>query len=150
MLNVQMEQRVNLKFLVKLEKTFTEAYAMLKRSVIDCLFRTQVFEWFKRFKEGHETIKNDPRSGRPSTSKTDENNEKVTRFLLVMNRDFLLTTPKQNVEAVKAKATEVLNQLTEVNFQHCFQQEISRMERCRDRQGEYIEGEKVATVIGNE
>ncbi|KAJ8942035.1 hypothetical protein NQ318_002789 [Aromia moschata] len=28
-----MEQRVNLKLLVKLGKTFTEAYAMLKRSV---------------------------------------------------------------------------------------------------------------------
>ncbi|KAJ8953558.1 hypothetical protein NQ318_002978 [Aromia moschata] len=50
------------------------------------------------------------------------------------------------VEAVKAKATEVLNQLTEVDFQHCFQQWKSRMERCRDRQGEYIEGEKFATI----
>ncbi|KAJ8954346.1 hypothetical protein NQ318_011017 [Aromia moschata] len=33
------------------------------------------------------------------------------------------------VEAVKAKATEVLNQLTEADFQHCFQQWKSRMER---------------------
>ncbi|KAJ8938889.1 hypothetical protein NQ318_016093 [Aromia moschata] len=30
MLSVQMKQRVNLKFLVKLGKTFTDAYAMLK------------------------------------------------------------------------------------------------------------------------
>ncbi|KAJ8936652.1 hypothetical protein NQ318_020702 [Aromia moschata] len=51
------------------------------------------------------------------------------------------------VEAVKTKATEVLNQLTEADFQHRFQQRKTRMERCRDRQGEYIEGEKVATVI---
>ncbi|KAJ8935069.1 hypothetical protein NQ318_002832 [Aromia moschata] len=51
----------------------------------------------------------------------------------------------ESVEAVKAKATEVLNQLTEADFQHCFQQWKSRMERCRDRQREYIEGEKVAT-----
>ncbi|KAJ8962733.1 hypothetical protein NQ318_001131 [Aromia moschata] len=56
----------------------------------------------------------------------------------------------ESVEAVKAKATEVLNQLTEADFQHCFEQWKSRMERCRDCQGEYIEGEKVATVIGNE
>ncbi|KAJ8959332.1 hypothetical protein NQ318_022018 [Aromia moschata] len=56
----------------------------------------------------------------------------------------------ESVEAVKAKATEVLDQLTEADFQRCFQQWKSRMERCRDRQGEYIEGEKVATVIGNE
>ncbi|KAJ8944952.1 hypothetical protein NQ318_013100 [Aromia moschata] len=35
----------------------------------------------------------------------------------------------ESVEAVKAKATEVLNQLTEADFQHCFQQWKSRMER---------------------
>ncbi|KAJ8942176.1 hypothetical protein NQ318_002849 [Aromia moschata] len=56
----------------------------------------------------------------------------------------------KSVEAVKAKATEVLNQLTEPNFQHCFQQWKSRTEQCKNRQGEYIEAEKVATVIGNE
>ncbi|KAJ8962726.1 hypothetical protein NQ318_001124 [Aromia moschata] len=46
---------------------------------------------------------------------------------------------------VTSKATEVLNQLTEADFQHCFRQWKSHMERCRNRQGEYIEGEKVAT-----
>ncbi|KAJ8949095.1 hypothetical protein NQ318_017000 [Aromia moschata] len=51
-----MEQRVNLKCLVKLGKTFTEAYVMLKEVYgNDCLSRTQVFESFKRFKEGRET-----------------------------------------------------------------------------------------------
>ncbi|KAJ8955118.1 hypothetical protein NQ318_009011 [Aromia moschata] len=62
----------------------------------------------------------------------------------------LMGTRFESVEAVKAKATEVLNQLTEADFQHSFQQWKSRMERYIDRQGEYIEGEKVATVIGNE
>ncbi|KAJ8957581.1 hypothetical protein NQ318_020622 [Aromia moschata] len=55
----------------------------------------------------------------------------------------------ESVEAVKAKAMEVLNQLTEADSQHCFQQWKSRMERCRDRQGKYIEGEKVATEDDN-
>ncbi|KAJ8956495.1 hypothetical protein NQ318_019213 [Aromia moschata] len=55
MLSVQMEQRVNLKCLVKLGKTFTEAYAMLKVYGNECLSRTQVFEWFKRSQEGCET-----------------------------------------------------------------------------------------------
>ncbi|KAJ8956633.1 hypothetical protein NQ318_013987, partial [Aromia moschata] len=41
MLSVQMEQQVNLKFLVKLGKTFTEAYAMLKEVYGNsCLSRT--------------------------------------------------------------------------------------------------------------
>ncbi|KAJ8958484.1 hypothetical protein NQ318_002277 [Aromia moschata] len=42
MLSVQMDQRVNLKFLVKLEKTFTEDYAMFKEVYgNECLSRTQ-------------------------------------------------------------------------------------------------------------
>ncbi|KAJ8944425.1 hypothetical protein NQ318_002121 [Aromia moschata] len=98
-------------FLVKLGKTFTETYVMLKEVYgNECLSRTPIFEWFKRFKEGRETTEDDPRPGRPSTSKTDENIEKI------------------------AKATEVPNQLTEADFQHRFQQWKSRMERCRDRE----------------
>ncbi|KAJ8934093.1 hypothetical protein NQ318_005086 [Aromia moschata] len=62
MLSVQMEQRVYLKFLVKLGKTCTEAYAMLKELYgNECLSRTQVFEWFKWFKEGRETTEDDQR-----------------------------------------------------------------------------------------
>lgn len=56
----------------------------------------------------------------------------------------------KSVEAVKAKAIEILNQLTELEFHHCFQRWKSCMERCKDHQGEYIEGKKVATAIGNE
>ncbi|KAJ8948681.1 hypothetical protein NQ318_004469 [Aromia moschata] len=188
MLSVQMDQRFNLKFLVKLGKPFTEAYAMLKEVYgNECLYRTQVSEWFKRFKEGRETTENDLRPGQPSTSKTDENVENIDRRLRIRGLAEIigidkvctkvvpkLLTPEQkesrmnicadilnnidtdpglldtvtlketileNVEAVKAKATEVVNQLTEADFQHCFRQRKSRMERCRDRRGEYIEGE---------
>ncbi|KAJ8956266.1 hypothetical protein NQ318_015002 [Aromia moschata] len=56
----------------------------------------------------------------------------------------------ESVEAVKAKATEVPNQLTEADFQHCFQQWKSRMERCRDRargwRGPEKDGEKNASA----
>ncbi|KAJ8960222.1 hypothetical protein NQ318_003946 [Aromia moschata] len=179
-----MEQRVNLKFQVTLGNTFTEPYAMLKEVYRnEYLSRMQVFEWLKRFKEGRETTEDDPRLGRPSTSKTDENIEIIESNMLKVYAKMVpkLITPEQkesricadslnnidtdpglldtvtlkgirfeSVEAVKAKATEVLNQLTEADFQHCYQQWKSHMERFRDRQGEYIEGEKVATVIGNE
>ncbi|KAJ8947293.1 hypothetical protein NQ318_014190 [Aromia moschata] len=54
MFSVQMEQRVNLKSLVKLGKTFTDAYAVLKEVYgNECFSRTQ----FKRFKEGRERLK---------------------------------------------------------------------------------------------
>ena len=93
MLSVQKEQRVNLKFLVKLEKSFTEAYAMLKEVYgNECLSRTQVFEWFKRFKEGRETTENDPRPGRPTTSKTDQNIQKIGEIFTAVLTDEPLRT----------------------------------------------------------
>jgi len=66
------------KFCVKLGKSATETYDLLKKVYGDeCLSRTQDFEWFKRFKEGREEIGDDQRPGHPSTSKTDANIEKV-------------------------------------------------------------------------
>ena len=38
--------------------------------------RTRLFEWHRRFKEGREEVEDDHRSGRPSTSRTDENIER--------------------------------------------------------------------------
>jgi hypothetical protein len=36
-----------------------------------------VFKWYKAFSEGHESIKDEPHSGRRSTSKPENNMEKV-------------------------------------------------------------------------
>jgi hypothetical protein len=41
--------------------------------------RTQCFEWFSRFKAGRTSVEDDERSGRPSTSKTEANIEKVRK-----------------------------------------------------------------------
>ena len=76
-----MEQPVNVKFCVKLEKSATEMRDLLKRVYGDeCVSRTQVFEWVKRFKEGTEEIGHNQRPGRPSTSKTGANIEKVSEI----------------------------------------------------------------------
>jgi hypothetical protein len=50
------------------------------------------------------------------------------------------------MDAVKAKATELLNKLSEDDLQHCFQQWKMRMERCRDRGGECIEADNISVV----
>src|SRR5215469_2733790 len=34
--------------------------------------RTQVFDWFRRLKEGRTSVESDPRSGRPSTTRNKE------------------------------------------------------------------------------
>ncbi|XP_058810647.1 protein GVQW3-like [Phymastichus coffea] len=78
MIDVKIEQRIVVKFHMKLGKTATETYNLLKQVYgNECLSRPRVFEWFKRFQDGREGVEDDSRSGRPSTSKTDENIEKV-------------------------------------------------------------------------
>ena len=82
MLSVNVEQHVNVKFCVKLGKSTTETYDSLKRVYGDeYLSHIQVFEWFKRFKEGREEIRDDLHPGHPSTSKTDANIEKVSEIV---------------------------------------------------------------------
>ncbi|KAK4881706.1 hypothetical protein RN001_005025, partial [Aquatica leii] len=67
-------QRIVVKFHFKHGKTATETYNLLKEVYgSECLSRTRVFEWFKRFQDGRQDVEDDSRPGRPSTSKTDDN-----------------------------------------------------------------------------
>ncbi|KAJ4451706.1 hypothetical protein ANN_03176 [Periplaneta americana] len=76
-----MEQRVNIKFCYNLGKTATETHGMLVQVYgREAVSRKCVYEWFKRFREGKETIEDEPRSGRPSTSRTPEIIEKVRQM----------------------------------------------------------------------
>ena len=40
-----------------------------------------VYKWYERFKSGNESVEDEQRSGRPSTSKTDENVQKVAKLV---------------------------------------------------------------------
>ena len=67
------EQRTNLKFLIRLGKSLTEVFSMLQQMYKkQTLSRATVFLWYKRFKERREDVEDDPRSGRPSTSRGKE------------------------------------------------------------------------------
>jgi len=54
------------------------------------------------------------------------------------------------VETAKAIATEVLNELTDADFQQRFEQWKIRMGRCRDRQVEHVEAVKLSNVIDDQ
>jgi hypothetical protein len=76
----EIEQRVCIKFCVKLGKTAIETLEMLRRAFGEhSLSRTAVFEWLSSFKAGQVSAKDDEGSGRPSISKTTENFEKISR-----------------------------------------------------------------------
>ena len=63
------EQRVNIKFLVKLKKSATETFQLLTEAYgEDCMSRARVFEWHERFSKGRESVKGDDRPGRPRTA----------------------------------------------------------------------------------
>ncbi|XP_050317891.1 protein GVQW3-like [Bactrocera neohumeralis] len=44
--------------------------------------KTQVYDWYESFKEGREEVNDLPRSGRPSTSSTEENVDKIKEMVL--------------------------------------------------------------------
>jgi len=68
------EQRTCLKFCFLFGKTPTESLEMLQEAFKEqALSRTRVFEWFSRFKKGDLSIEDQPRSGRPSSSRNEEN-----------------------------------------------------------------------------
>ena len=76
-------QRICIKFCFKIGKTATETYQLLQQAYgEDSMGRTQVFDWFRRFKEGRTSIESDPRSGRPSTSGNEEMIAEVRTIVL--------------------------------------------------------------------
>ena len=75
---MSIEQRANIKFCFKLDKTFTETNQMMKKVYgDDCLSRSRIHEWFKRFQGGRAALENDERSGRPRNVVNEENAEIV-------------------------------------------------------------------------
>ena len=79
------EQRVCIKFCVRLGKTGSETFEMLKQAFSDsCMSRSRTFEWFGRFKNGRSSTANDDRSGRPSMATTPS---KVEQVRAAVNRD---------------------------------------------------------------
>ena len=75
------EQRICIKFCFEIGKIATEMYQLLQKAYgEDAMGRTQVFEWFRRFKEGRTSVESNPRSGRPSTSRNEEMIAKVRKI----------------------------------------------------------------------
>ena len=71
------EQRVCVKFCFLLGKSTAETVLMLKEAFKEeALSRAQLYEWYSRFKGSEMSCEVQPRSGRPSTCRNDENFDK--------------------------------------------------------------------------
>jgi hypothetical protein len=72
-----LEQRINIKFCVQIDKSASEMaygeYAMKKLSV---------FEGPRKFKEGQKDVQGGPRSGQPKTQWTDANVDRIRNLVL--------------------------------------------------------------------
>ncbi|XP_031618286.1 protein GVQW3-like [Contarinia nasturtii] len=104
------KQRAAIESCVKLGKTFTKTHQMLQQAYgRDCLSRSRVHEWFKRFKSGRETLNDDKRSGRPKSGISAKNIKKV--------REFIKNNEKCSVKLIEMElgipATTVFRILTE-------------------------------------
>nr|XP_012145357.1 PREDICTED: putative uncharacterized protein FLJ37770 [Megachile rotundata] len=85
------EERICIKFSLKLEKIYAETIDMMKKAFGDEYMRnTQIKEWYKRFKDGRTSVDNNLhlRSGRPSTTTRPNNIERVR---LAINKNRRLT-----------------------------------------------------------
>ncbi|XP_029160318.1 protein GVQW3-like [Nylanderia fulva] len=82
-----MEQRVCINFCVKNGIKCSKTLEMLTVAYGEStLSKKNVYKWYKLFQEGLENVNDEPRSGRPSTSKTDENVQEVKEIVLKNRR----------------------------------------------------------------
>jgi len=125
---------------LKLGYNATKTLAKLQQIYGDAaLSRAQVFKWFKTFSEGWESVEDESRSGRPSTSRNDENVERI-RDLVRSDRRL---TVRLIADEIKAAVTAQLKVIQVSEFQHCYEDWKQRLRRCVVSQGNYFERDRV-------
>src|SRR5215469_15572698 len=81
-IGVMEEQRVAIKFCFKAGKSAVETIELINKAYGSAaMCRANVYRWYARFQDGREDVKDDARSGRPSTARSDENVESVSHLL---------------------------------------------------------------------
>jgi len=82
-MDLSMEQRLAIKLCFKAGKSAKETLQMVNAAYGDqALSRSNVFRWYGRFRDGREDNVDDPRSGRPTECRNDNNVENISQLLL--------------------------------------------------------------------
>ena len=117
------EQRINIKFLAKVGKNGREIFECLKQVYGDnSLKEPTVNKWLKRFWEGQEDVKGDPRPGpKPrtllSTSSSDENVARI-RDCVLQDRKLTMIYSKELSCVVMIACTDLF--LNASDLHHVF------------------------------
>ncbi|GBN87096.1 Putative uncharacterized protein FLJ37770 [Araneus ventricosus] len=133
---------------------------------VETVSKKCVFEWFKRFRDGKEDVKDESRSGRPPTSITSDNIERVRRMLADDRRLSLRMIAEElkisldsvsniihehlqkrkkkglrfsDVAQVQQRVTTVLRAIPKEVFADSFQQLHNRCQKCIVANGDYFE-----------
>lgn len=130
-----MEQRINIKFCVKLGKSASETAALLQEAYGEhSMKKSSVFEWHRRFKEGREDVRDDARSGQPKSKRTAANVDKVRALVrsdrrlsvrmmaeeLNINRETVRQILKEDLGMSKVSPKRVPEILTGEQKEHSF------------------------------
>ncbi|CAK9826493.1 Protein GVQW3 [Anthophora retusa] len=105
----RIEQRICIKFCQKLGHSSSETITMIRKVYGDeSMSNTQIKEWFNRFKSGQTSVESDPRSGRPSSTKTPENVERI-RTVINENRRLTVREIGNDLGIPKTIVSEILS-----------------------------------------
>ena len=74
----------------------------------ECMSKTRIKEWYNRFKGGRTSVDSDSRSGRPSTTKTLDNIERV-RLAIEGDRRLTVRELENDIGIPKTTVWEILN-----------------------------------------
>ena len=97
------EQRVCIKFCFLLRKTAAETVTMFRGTFKEeALSQARVYKWFSQFKHGDMSLEDQTQSGRPSTSRTQQNIQKI-----------------RDVMSDHCRAIDELEALTGVSWRSC-------------------------------
>lgn len=101
------DQRICIKFCYKLEKTCAETIEMLQKAFgEECMGKTQIKEWYKRFKNGRTSVESGARSGRPSKS---AENVKRVRLKMKENRNLTIRELANELGIPRSTVSAILN-----------------------------------------
>ena len=106
------DQRICIEFSFQLGKTSSETIQMMQKAFgNECMSKKRIKEWYNRFKGGRTSVDNDSRSGRPSTTKTLDNIERV-RFAIEGDRRLTVRELENDLGIPKTTIWEILNKIS--------------------------------------